>query len=141
MGPWIGIDYGRRRIGLAVSDAAGKLSFPLETIAAGGGHAANAARVVAAARDHDPIGYVIGLPLNMDGSVGPQAELSQAFAAALRQATGERIELIDERLTSFQADELMEHAGVPRGQRAAQRDAFAAQVILMTFLAQRATPE
>ncbi|MCA9288623.1 MAG: Holliday junction resolvase RuvX, partial [Phycisphaerales bacterium] len=82
-----------------------------------------------------------GLPLNMDGSVGPQAEWSQAFAGALRAATTARVELVDERLSSFQADELMEQAGVPSGQRAARRDAFAAQVILMAFLARGRSAE
>jgi putative holliday junction resolvase len=77
---------------------------------------------------------IVGLPLNMDGSEGPQARAAARFAAELGQATGLVVTLFDERLTSFEARERMREAGGGRTQRG-RIDAIAAAIILESWLA------
>ena len=78
--------------------------------------------------------FVVGPPPNMGGSLGPQAQRSRGFADQLRQVGALPVELWDERLSSFRADELMCSAGLTRAKRKRLRDALAAQVILQSFL-------
>jgi putative Holliday junction resolvase len=134
MGLWAGIDYGKRRIGAAISDPRGRIASPATTLDSTGGQTADAGIVLCWAAENEVAGIVVGLPLNMDGTAGPQAELSRGFADQLRQQTDMPIELWDERLTSYQADELMQAAGLSRARQKKQRDALAAQIILQSFL-------
>ena len=69
---YIAIDYGSRRIGLAVGDDQSEIATPLKTIAAAGNPQANAAAVLRCVRDYEVDAFVVGLPLNMDGTEGPQ---------------------------------------------------------------------
>jgi putative Holliday junction resolvase len=142
MSRWLGIDYGRRRIGVAVSDPGETIASPATTLEAAGNAPDDARRVLQWAAEHDAAGIVVGLPINMDGSLGPQAKLSQDFAEQLRQLGDLPVELWDERLSSFQADELMHAAGLSPARQKKRRDALAAQVILQSFLdARRAANE
>lgn len=146
MARWVGIDYGSKRIGVAVSDAAGRTASPVATVRAEQSHAANAAAVLAVAAEYAPAGFVVGLPLNMDGTDSPQTRYSRRFAKVLEDAPGPEqarrdVVLFDERLSSFQADALMEEAGVPRGRRGDLRDSFAALAILRAFLDSRPVGE
>jgi putative Holliday junction resolvase len=78
---------------------------------------------------------VVGDPVNMDGTAGPRAETSRDFAGRLQKALRQvRVELFDERLSSFSADEWMDRDGVKPAQRKTRRDAYAAAVILMDYL-------
>lgn len=134
MARWAGVDYGKRRIGLALADPGETIASPVATLACSGS-ASEAARLVHEwAMENHVEGLVVGLPLNMDGSPGPQAALSRDFADQLRQQTGLPVELWDERLSSFEADGLMQSAGLTRQSRKKHRDAVAAQVILQSFL-------
>jgi putative Holliday junction resolvase len=138
---WIGIDYGTRRIGLAVSDPGGKIASPATALSGCGDPSADAETVLEWAGDQRAEGIVVGLPLNMDGSCGAQAKLSKELANQLRQHGELPVELWDERLTSFHADQLMAASDVKPGRRRRLRDALAAQVILQSFLgARRADP-
>ena len=134
MARWAAVDYGKRRIGLALSDPGETIASPAATLDGTGTASGDARRVLQWAAEHQIDGFVVGLPLNMDDSVGPQAVLSREFAAQLREQAGRPVELWDERLTSFEADELMESAGLTRAARKRHRDAVAAQVILQSFL-------
>jgi len=138
----LGVDYGKRRIGIALSDPAEKIASPATTLNGTGTASKDARSVLEWAAEHDVAGFVVGLPVNMDGSLGPQAELSQDFANQLRRLGDLPVELWDERLSSFQADELMRAAGLRQTKRQRRRDALAAQVILQSFLdARRAAKE
>lgn len=141
MGRWIGIDYGVRRIGLALGDFNHRLASPAHVLAAHRSPAASAEQVVRWAEGYEPCGFVVGMPFNMDGSTGPQAQLTQTFVHALRRATHLPVETWDERLTSFQADENLAAAGVSTRRAGALRDAFAAQVLLQAFLDARCDDE
>ena len=131
---WVGVDHGTKRIGLAIADPSGSIASPAGVLAAPGTGSKNAAAVVKWAEDREPAGFVVGLPLNMDGSRGPQAQICEQFAAELARLSSLPVELWDERLSSFQADSWMTDAGLTRAQRKKRRDALAAQVILQSFL-------
>lgn len=136
----MGIDYGGKRIGLALSGADGRVAVPLRTITAAANPVADADAVLAVAREYDIAAFVVGLPLNMDDTEGPQAAITRRFAEALRTRGGKPVHLHDERLSSFAADELAADAATsagdsaPASPRARPRDALAAQVILQRFL-------
>lgn len=141
MGRLAGIDYGTRRIGLAISDPGRRIASPVTTLTASGNPADDADRVIAWAADHEIGGFVVGLPLNMqDGSDSDQTRITRAFAAALADRAARPVDLWDERLSSFQADQFLDLAGVPRSKRKALRDALAAQVILQSCLDSRRAP-
>jgi putative holliday junction resolvase len=135
----MGIDYGRRRIGIAVSDPSGTLARPVEAIA-GSRDPGAAARAIldAAARleaDDDPIGVlVVGLPRRLDGSSNEQTPLVEALAAALRAAGDRPVVLQDERLTSREAESLLAVREKDWRVRKQRLDAAAAAVILQEYL-------
>jgi putative Holliday junction resolvase len=137
---YLGIDYGTKRIGLAISDVDGRIASPLSVIAR---PPALADQVRAVLRGADEFGFdeiVVGIPLNMDGSVGPQADLTRRFVAALRGALAAPVHEWDERLTSRAADELMAPRRLTNRQRKDRRDALAAQVLLQGFLDAQTSP-
>lgn len=141
MGCWIGIDYGTKRIGVAIGDPGHTIAFPDTTLSATGTASEDARRILDWARSRDVGGFVLGLPVNMDGTEGPQAALSRRLAEQLTAQGSLPVELWDERLSSFAADEVLDTAAVRRSRRRSLRDAIAAQVILQSFLdARRANP-
>jgi putative Holliday junction resolvase len=135
----LALDVGDRRIGVAVGTPEAGLAQPLETITVPRGSADVGEvfrRMREIARHEEAATIVVGDPVNMDGSVGPRAEISRDFArrlqGAMRQA---RIVLQDERLSSFTADVWMARDGVRPAQRKGRRDAYAAAVILLDYFA------
>ncbi len=134
IGPLAGIDYGLKRIGLALSDRRHRLATPALQIDASPDAARTIADILRWAAQNEVAGFVIGLPLNMDGSDGPQARKTRKFADALRAATDRPVHLWDERLSSFQADEHLAATGWSAEARKRRRDALAAQVILQSYL-------
>lgn len=138
MGRWLAIDYGVRRIGLAISDPGAKIATPLKTIAAAGAPAADAKAIRAVCEAEEVRELVVGMPINMDGSIGPQAKLTQVFITELRNSAPHLVvEAWDERLSSFQADAWMQEAQLPKSRRKEARDQLAALAILQSFLAAR----
>lgn len=132
---YLGIDYGLRRIGLALSDELATLASPLATLPSTGDPADDARNVVDVADREDVDGFVVGLPLNMDGTEGPQAKLVRTFAAGLEAESPRRtLQLWDERLSSFAADALLDQTELSRDKRKKHRDQIAAQVILQGYL-------
>ena len=131
---WAGIDYGKRRIGVAISDPGETIASPTTTLDGAGSAAADARCVAEWACANEVEALVVGLPLNMDGTVGPQAQETQRFVEQLRTLGQLPVEEWDERLSSYQADEYMQSAGLSRDRQKRMRDALAAQVILQSFL-------
>ncbi len=133
IGRWVGVDYGTKRIGLALGDAETGIGNPTETLEATGTPAGDAKVVLQWAAEQDATRFVVGLPLNMDGTTGPQAKLTEAFGRALTEVGARQVEYWDERLSSYQADQYLKEGGVHWSQRKGLRDAVAANVILMAF--------
>jgi putative Holliday junction resolvase len=132
------IDFGRKRIGLAITDADGRGAYPVGIVERRSlKEDLDTIRSQLAERRVSRI--VVGLPLNMDGGEGPSARAARAFAEHLGTATGVAIEMFDERLTSVEAEERMRDASMSRSGKKAVRDAVAAAVILEGWLESRRT--
>jgi len=129
-----GVDYGTKRIGLAISNPEGTIASPLAAVDAAGPPDEVVRRVTDAVTDYDVGGWVVGLPLNMDGTEGPQARLVRTFGAQLAAHTHQPVHFWDERLSSDAADSLMARTHLTHKKKKARRDALAAQVILQSFL-------
>jgi putative pre-16S rRNA nuclease len=140
----LGIDLGTKRIGMALS-APGGIVSPLRMLAAHPLMEENARAILKAAKEYAVDGLVIGLPLNMDGTEGPQAKLSRQLAEVIRRihlsecAGGTTIEIYfqDERLTSDAADRLLAEGELTRKKKRARQDSIAAQFLLQSYLAKR----
>ncbi|MBP1468811.1 Holliday junction resolvase RuvX [Candidatus Chloroploca sp. M-50] len=134
----IGLDVGERRIGIALSDASRMLASPLTTIAAQPQPQA-LERIRQLVREYGVIELVVGLPLTLRGEVGPQAELVQKFATLLETTLGLPVRLVDERLTTAAADQMLRELGVKPDKRKLQIDQVAASIILQDYLDQQRT--
>lgn len=132
-GALIGLDLGTKTIGVAVSDPDRKLATGVETIARTA-FTADAGRVLALAAERSVVGFVLGLPLNMDGSEGPRAQSTRAFARNLAKLTELPIALWDERLSTVAVERELIAADVSRAKRAAVIDQHAAIFILQGAL-------
>jgi putative pre-16S rRNA nuclease len=134
-----GIDFGERRIGLAVSDPTLTLARPVETVRAGASMRETVARVALAitalARDDEAVSLVVvGLPRRLDGSPNEQTERARGFGAALSERTGLPVVFLDERLTSHEADQRLAERERDWRVRKRRLDAAAAAVILQEYL-------
>ena len=139
----LGIDYGERRIGLAVSDASATLARPLRTLAPAGSPADRAAAVTAEAAvlAAEPDGLsaaVVGVPRGLDGTPHRQTARALAFIEALRASIGLPVEPQDERLSSVEAERRLALRERDWRKRKARLDAAAAAVILQDYLDERA---
>jgi len=134
-GRHLGLDVGDRRIGVALSDETATLASALTTLVrtdAG----RDAAAVAGLAREHRAAAVVVGLPLNMDGTRGPQAAKVLAFAEGLRRLLRVPVVMRDERLTTVEAEERLREAGIGWRERKRMVDEAAAVVILQEYLDQ-----
>jgi len=131
---YLGVDYGLKRIGLAVCDAETSVSMPLATIDNCKSAREQVRAVAEYATRYTADEIVVGLPLNMDDSEGGQAALSRRFGEQVARETGLPVRFHDERLSSRAATELLVAAGVPGRRRKALVDKLAAQAILQSFL-------
>ena len=129
----LGIDHGEARIGLAVSDELGMLAHPLETIHLK--ETRDPLGRIAAICERDRIASIIlGLPRNMNGTYGPAAEKTRAFAEKLRARVTCEVKLWDERLTSVAAQRSLHEAGRNVKNSREIIDQVAAQIILQSWL-------
>ncbi|TAM58845.1 Holliday junction resolvase RuvX [bacterium] len=136
----LSIDFGERRIGLAVSDPFESMALPLPPLEHTN-RLEDARRIVRAARERGVTELVLGLPLTLQGERGPAARKAEAFAGVLRAAFPEgQVHLVDERLTTAQASKTLIAADVSRKRRKQAVDGMAAALILETFLARRGRP-
>jgi putative Holliday junction resolvase len=127
------LDPGRKRIGVAVSDETGLIATPLATIQVGDRQ--QVFRQILRYIEEEQAGkLIIGLPLHMNGDEGIEAGRAREFARQLAKLTEIPIDFMDERLTSVEAERLMQEAGVRRDKRKANLDARAAAIILQTYL-------
>jgi putative pre-16S rRNA nuclease len=131
------LDLGRRRIGVAVTDAAAMGAYPLGVVER---HSMrrDLEAIAAMLRDREVTTIVVGLPLNIDGSEGPAARAARLFADRVASAFSVKVEMFDERLTSFEAEERLKGLPVRKGARKPAIDAIAATVILEGWMESRA---
>jgi putative holliday junction resolvase len=130
----IGLDPGKRVVGVALSDVLLMLASPYKGIARAK-LAANAAEIAAIARKEGAAGLVVGLPLGLDGSFGPAAQAAKDWAIAISAATGLPAALWDERLSSSAVNRmLIQEADLTRAKRAQVVDAAAAAYMLQAAL-------
>ena len=131
---YLGIDFGAKRTGLAVGDSESKLATPAATIDTSGPADEAIKTIIACAEDYRVHAFVVGLPLNMDDSEGPQAKAARAFGQRIADATGKPVHYYDERLSTVEALTLLIPAGLTRKKKKARVDRVAAQVMLQAFL-------
>jgi putative Holliday junction resolvase len=136
----LGIDAGERTLGLALSDPAGILASPLQTIRRTSG-AKDLAALEQVIAEHEVGEIVVGLPLNMNGSRGPQAQKAEAFAKLLRERFQVPVQLWDERLSTVAAERAMLEADLSRQKRKRAIDQVAAAFFLQGFLEARGRKE
>lgn len=129
----MGLDYGERRIGVAISDAFGWTAQGSEVIdrkivkdELG--------RIAELVKLHEVDSLVVGLPKNMNGTIGPSGENCIAFAERLKQKLGLPVQLWDERLTTVAAERTLLEADVSRGKRKQVIDKMAAAILLQSYL-------
>jgi putative Holliday junction resolvase len=137
----LGIDYGTKRIGLAIGDTETGIASPLRTVEAAGTTVDHVRAVLTAASDYEVDAFVVGLPLNMDGTEGTQAKITRVFGDALAQTTSRPVYYCDERLSSFTARELLEPAELSRKRVKRAENAVAAQVMLQDYLDAQRPPQ
>ena len=130
----VGLDLGKRRVGVAVSDSGGILAVPSTTVERTGDDAADRARVADVVRELAAERVVVGLPRSLDGSEGPAAGWARGEAAALAALLDVPVELYDERLTTVSAQRSLVAAGVKGRDRRKVVDQVAATVLLQAWL-------
>ena len=129
----LGLDVGTKTIGLALSDVTRRIASPLETIRRTK-FTADAARLLKLAAEHGVGGLVLGLPVNLDGSEGPRAQSTRAFARNLSPLTDLPMAFWDERLSTAAAERALLEADTSRKRRAGLIDKLAAAYILQGAL-------
>lgn len=133
VGAIAGLDLGTKTIGVAVSDGLRQVASPL-TVIRRQKFTLDAAELLAIAKDRSLVGLVLGLPRNMDGSEGPRAQSTRAFARNLERLTALSIGFWDERLSTVAAERALLEADTSRKRRAEVIDQVAAGYILQGAL-------
>ena len=132
----LALDFGERRIGVAVTDPTGAIAQPLETILRSGpADKAYLQRIQELVEKYEVNGIVVGLPLHLDGRSGPEAEAAQAFGEAIAQHTGVAVEFLDERWTTLEAERALRETGGKRRKNRERVDPVAAAILLRAYIA------
>ena len=150
----LALDYGRKKIGLALADSEARIAEPFTTLERVNRNE-DMRRLREFARDHHVRQIIVGLPLRLDGTPGEMADEAMRFAERVRKQLALPVELVDERLTSWEAERILEeelgrrithtetHAGRKKSTRASDGkytvDAVAAMIILREYLARTST--
>lgn len=131
----LGLDLGTRTVGIAISDALGMMAHGVETFRFEEGHYKKAIQhVQTLVNTHKITEIVLGLPKNMNGSIGERGLETQAFGAKLEAATNVKVTYWDERLTTMQVERVLIQADVSRNKRKKVVDKMAATIILQSYL-------
>ncbi len=132
----MGLDFGSKTVGVAVSDPLFLAASPVEIIRRE--HPAKLrktlARIEALILEYDVGKIILGNPLMLSGDEGERVRLTNEFADSLRRRTGLEVIMEDERLTTVEADEIMDEAGVPKNEHKKYVDMIAAQLILQSYM-------
>lgn len=132
----LAVDYGGRRIGLAVSDPLGVAAHGLPTLLRRTPDE-DVAEIVRIAAERKADLLVVGMPVNMNGTLGPQARQTEAFARRLAEASGLPVEPVDERLTTYEAEEVLKEMRIKARDWPRYIDQVSAKIILTRYLERR----
>ncbi len=133
----LGVDYGKKRVGLAISDGLGLTARPLEVVPR-----RNAVQRIAQVRDELPFSLVvIGLPTGLSGSEGESAAAARELGREIAEELDVRTVFVDERFTSRMAESALLEAGLKRQARKETIDSVAAAIILQTYLDHAGNPD
>lgn len=124
----LGVDFGNKRTGLAISDETGTVAQPVGYVTGGANDVARAATERGAGK------IVVGLPRRLDGTSSEQTETTQKFIIALKRVSAIPVESWDERLTTAQAERVLLEGNVRRAKRKEKRDQLAATILLQSYL-------
>jgi len=130
----LGIDYGERRVGLAISDPTGTIASPAGAIVRRAGKRPPIAELIRRGESLEARGFVIGLPLDGNGDETPRSAEVRLVAAELTKRTGLAVEMIDERYSTAAAKRAIHEMGGSTRERKEDVDALAATVILQQVL-------
>ncbi|MDQ6840000.1 MAG: Holliday junction resolvase RuvX [Actinomycetota bacterium] len=140
LGRVLGVDLGSRRIGVAASDSAQGLAVGVDTVERSSDPARDRLALAGLIGEYEAVGLVVGLPLSLDGAVGPAAAATLAEIEALRGALEVPVTMIDERLSTVAATSALRAGGRKARQQRAVVDRTAATVILQSWLERRRRP-
>lgn len=129
----MGVDYGDKRIGIALSDPLCIISSAFEVYQSKG-EDDGIAHLTELIKTYNVSDIAFGLPVNMDGTEGERALIHRRIGEKLEQITGAKVHFIDERLTSSEAEDYLKEAKIPWQQRKALIDKISAQIILQTYM-------
>jgi putative Holliday junction resolvase len=132
-GRLLGIDYGAKRIGVAITDPERRLASPLENYTRRG-EAADLAWIRRLVSEERAVGFVVGLPVYSSGDESPSSIAARRYGAWLHEGANLPVVFFDERYTTALADEYLGGAKLTRAQKKARRDMLAAQILLAAFL-------
>ncbi len=137
----MGVDYGERRIGLALSDPTRTIASPLTTLTRRSGKRPPWAELERLVHEHEVSGFVVGLPLDLEGRETAWTAEVRAFGDQLQRRTGRPVQWQDERLSSVSAERAVRSSGLRRTQREEKGrvDETAAAIILRGYLARNET--
>lgn len=129
---WMGVDFGDKRIGLALTDDETRIATPWQNYTRRAPEVdGDFFRAITEAESVDRI--VVGLPVQTNGKEGDKARAARKFGAWLKSVTGLKVYYYDERYTSVEADALLANAKLPKKKKKARRDVLAAQIMLQDF--------
>jgi putative holliday junction resolvase len=130
---FLAFDYGEKYIGVAVGSSHTRLAEPVTTLR---GSAKNPdwQRILQLIEEWRPQALVVGLPLNMDGSDNPMTRAARSFGQRLKERYNLPVHMVDERLSTLAARDILNEAGVPMRRHKTRLDKLAAQTILQSFL-------
>ena len=130
----LSLDVGEKRIGIALSDPSGTIAQGLRLYTTTGSRSRDIAAIGELVRELGVSRVVVGLPKNLDGSLGPRAQEMMRFAEILERQSGVPVDLWDERFTTDEAHRIFDMASVKRKKRRGSIDIMAAQIILQGYL-------
>lgn len=131
---YVGIDYGQKRIGIAVSDSKGRIATPADVFVRSKDLESDMVRLRRALEEWEPAAVVVGLPIGLNGESGPSADKVRTFAQQLHRQVGVEVILHDERMSTHQASRQLREANLSEKAQRAVIDAAAAAVILQSWL-------
>lgn len=133
---WMGLDYGTKTVGVAVSDALGITAQGVETVTRKSNKKLRQtlARIESLIKEYEVEKIVLGLPKNMNNTLGQRAEETMEFQAMLERRTGLQVILWDERLTTMESERILQSGGVRRENRKERIDWMAATLILQSYM-------
>ncbi|MCI6859015.1 MAG: Holliday junction resolvase RuvX [Eubacterium sp.] len=140
---WMGLDYGTKTTGVAISDALGITAQGVETITRKSNKKLRQtlARIESLVSEYQVKRIILGLPKNMNNTLGERAEETKEFQEMLERRTGLEVVLWDERLTTVESERILKDGGVRRENRKERVDWMAAALILQSYMDAHPIPE